>query len=238
VRGVAERWTGVFLKNITVFVALSEFAKHRFIDTGIPKRTISVIPNIAPLSDRVEDPAAGDYAAFVGRLSPEKGCDLFVSALAKIAHVKGAIAGDGHQLSSLVARATSNVAFKGWLTGKELHEFFTRARFLVLPSRCFEMCPLSVFEAMGHGKPVIVPRIGGLSEFVEDDVSGLLFTPGNSKDLAEKIDRLWQDDALVRRLGRAARQRVEQLYSEDAHYEKLMTTYKYAINACKKGEKL
>ena len=68
---------------------------------------------------------------------------------------------------------------------------------------CFEGFPIAIVEAMLHGKPVICSRIGGLPEIIEDNKTGLLFEPGNTKDLADKINFLWQKPDLCKKMGKA-----------------------------------
>jgi hypothetical protein len=66
---------------------------------------------------------------------------------------------------------------------------------------------------MSHGIPVVVSRIGALECLVEDTVDGLYFEPGNARDLAEKINRLWTDPQVCRRLGMAARKKAAHLWN-------------------------
>jgi glycosyltransferase involved in cell wall biosynthesis len=99
----------------------------------------------------------------------------------------------------------------------------------VLPSICYEGFPTILVEAMLRGKPVICSRIGGLSEIVEDGVTGLLFEPGNPNELVKKIRYLWDRPNLCRRMGRAGREKVLHQYSPQKSYERLMATYEKAM---------
>ncbi len=107
--------------------------------------------------------------------------------------------------------------------------FYQGARFLVVPSKWFEGCPLVVSEAMGHSLPVVASRIGALPEFVEERVTGLLFDPGNAVDLAQKISTLWNDPPQCRQLGDAGRRKAAQQYNEAHYYAQLMSIYGQAI---------
>ena len=100
---------------------------------------------------------------------------------------------------------------------------------LVSPSVWLETFGLAAAEAMAYGLPVVVSRIGALSELVEDGVDGLLFDPGNASDLAEKMKRLWNDPSLCSRLGAAARQKASTCWSEKRHFEKLMAIYECVV---------
>ena len=86
-----------------------------------------------------------------------------------------------------------------------------------------------ISEAMSHGLPVIASRIGGLGEFVEDGVTGLLFQPGNSQELAEKIRLLWANPELCRRLGDAGQQKARRELNGELYYQRLTAIYEQAI---------
>ena len=106
--------------------------------------------------------------------------------------------------------------------------FYQQARFVVVPSLCFEMCPLVIVESMSQGLPVIASRIGGLAELVRDGETGLLFEPDNEAELAEKIQLLWHDDALRNQLARNARKYAESEMGDDVYYERLTQIYSEA----------
>ena len=101
----------------------------------------------------------------------------------------------------------------------------------VMPSTCYDGFPSVIIEAMLRGKPVICSRIGGMPEIVDDGVTGLLFDPGDSKDLAAKIERLWTSPDLCIEMGRAGREKAVREYSPVRYYERLMNTYSRALKA-------
>ena len=71
----------------------------------------------------------------------------------------------------------------------------------------------SVLEAMSMGKPVVVARTAGMTDYVQDGVDSLTYRPGDPMDLARKVDLLFKDEALREDLGRSARQRVLKSFS-------------------------
>ena len=119
--------------------------------------------------------------------------------------------------------------FAGFLDTQKMAAFYRNARFLVLPSKWFEVCPMVIIEAMSNGLPVIASRIGGIPEIVEDGVTGVLFEPGNSEDLAEKMKLLWENPELCRQMGTAGRKKAIREYGEDVYYRRLMDVYQRAI---------
>ena len=233
--GVARRWR-LFHDNVTLLVALTEFAKRRLVDAGFEAERICVLPNMVEIGESPTDAARGRYVVFAGRMSQEKGVDTLLTAAGKLSDVPVRLAGDGPVFGQLAARKPDNAVLLGQLGGDELTAIYRRARLLVLPSKCYEMCPLVISEAMSHGLPVVASRIGGIPELVEDGVTGLLFEPGNADDLAAKIDTLWRDRELCRRMGRAGRERAISEYGEDVYYRRLMNIYQEAIRRAGTGE--
>ena len=82
-----------------------------------------------------------------------------------------------------------------------------------------EGIPIVLMEAMACGLPVVASRISGIPELVEENVSGLLFTPGNAGEAADALEKLAHDPELLNRIGKNARRRVEEAFdlAENAH---------------------
>jgi glycosyltransferase involved in cell wall biosynthesis len=104
------------------------------------------------------------------------------------------------------------------------------ARFLVLPSECYETFPLVLVEAFACGVPVIASRLGGMAEILQDGHTGLHFAPGDPADLADKADWLWSRPDAARKMGRAARATYEAKYTANANYPILMRIYEAALS--------
>lgn len=226
---VARRF-GLFRRNVSSFIALTEFAKMRLIRAGYPSRKIVVFPNLVRVPRVKADVRKGEYVAFAGRISEEKGVDCLLAAASILPDITFEVAGDGPLLPQLMAGAPENVTFRGRLNAMELEKFYRTARVLVVPSNCFEMCPTVLLEGMAMALPAVVSRTGGLPEFVSDGESGLLFEPGNSEDLASKIQKLWTDLDLAVKLGGAARQWAERECSESVYLDRLMGVYTGVLN--------
>jgi glycosyltransferase involved in cell wall biosynthesis len=102
--------------------------------------------------------------------------------------------------------------------------------FVVAPSACYENFPYSVLESFALGKPVVASNIGGIPEMVRDGETGFLVEPGDPARMAERMADLAGDRELVEKLGRNARSRVENEFSADIHYDKLMALYERVIS--------
>lgn len=104
---------------------------------------------------------------YVGRLSPEKGLHDAIEA-SRRSRVPLVFVGDGPERQSLETFATdADVQFRGFLTGDELEREWSRASFMVMPSRWPENAPLAALEALVRGKALVSTRVGGLPELHE-----------------------------------------------------------------------
>ena len=224
--------------NVSVdgYVALTEFARRKFLQGGLPADKIYVKPNFVGM-DPGKKSGEGRYALFVGRLSPEKGAHLLLSAWAKLRNTHPLIImGDGPMRgtmeSEIVARGLTNVTIRGWRPRSDVWNAMKEAAFLIVPSTCYEGFPLTVVEAFACGTPVICSRLGGLEEIVKDQHTGLHFVAGDSADLAAKVE--WADGNAKRltEMGRAARKDYEDLYTAEKNYAALMHIYQQTINVC------
>lgn len=97
-------------------------------------------------------------------------------------------------------RASPKVEFTGFLEHAKLLRLIDEVDICVIPWRDVEdlaqTYPSKVMEYLTQGKVLVAPRIAGISEMVSDGNNGLLFTPGDHKDLAAKMELSYRDPAL------------------------------------------
>ena len=98
-----------------------------------------------------------------------------------------------------------------------------------MPSEWYEGFPMTIREAFACGKPVIASRLGAMAEIIEDGKTGLLFEPGNSKELATRVRWMIEHEDQTKVMGRAARMECESKYNADTNYEILMNIYEKAV---------
>ncbi|HEX4792709.1 MAG TPA: glycosyltransferase family 4 protein [Humisphaera sp.] len=228
-RNAVARKLRLFHDNVTLYAALTNFQRLRLISAGFSADRIHVLPNMVRAAPRAPDDTAGEWVGFVGRVSREKGLHVLLRAAAALPHISFKIAGSTGPMPDLPSQAPPNVEFLGHLEPVDLPAFYRRCRMVVLCSTCFEGFPVVLAEANLHGRPVVCSRIGGLPEIVDDQVTGMLFNPGDPDDLAAKIQYLWQRPELSSLMGIAGRAKVLEDYSEQAGYERLMNIYDQAI---------
>jgi glycosyltransferase involved in cell wall biosynthesis len=222
---VLHRALKTWQHKVDGYIALTEFAREKFVEGGIPGEKISVKPNFL-----YPDPgprAAGEgYALFVGRLSPEKGILTLMRAWRSLPNIPLQIVGDGPLMGEVLSKARElnrpDVECVGWLSRNEVLEKLKGANFVVVPSNCNEGFPLTIVEALACGVPIVGSRLGGINEILRSGESGLLFEPEDADDLSEVAQRLWLNELLQRRLGDNARSQFEEKFTANRNYEILM----------------
>lgn len=228
-RSYLVRTLGLVTKYVARYVAPSQCVRQRLVDAGIAAERVDVIPNIAPLAGAAADASRGQYIAYAGRLSSEKGVETLLEAARQLPHVPVHIAGEGELYASLKRSAPGNVVFEGQLNREGIAAFYAKARMCVVPSIWHEAFGLVAAEAMAIGLPVVASRIGALPEIVDDGRTGLLFEPGDSGSLAATLERLWANPRFCRVFGSAGRDKVLREYSRDVYYRRLMRVYERAL---------
>jgi glycosyltransferase involved in cell wall biosynthesis len=229
---ITHRWLATWQNQVDIYVALTEFARKKFIEGGLPAEKIVVKPNFVH-----PDPgcSVGEkrYALFVGRLSHEKGLKTLLHAWQAVKGIPLKIAGDGPMLEEVRTFVQANklerVEVLGRCTGEKVLAMMKGARFLVFPSEWYEGFPMTIGEAFACGIPVIASRLGATEEIVEDGRAGLHFTPGDANDLAAKVEWAWMHPNAMVQMGKEARCEYEKKYTAKQNYCRLMTIYKSAI---------
>jgi len=232
----AHRSARTWVDNVTGYIALTQFARDKFTKGGLSPEKIRVKPNFVSPDPGVKE-WAGAGAVFVGRLSPEKGVKTLLEGWERLrSPVPLRIIGDGPLRQDLELiksqRSLSHVSFLGHLSHQEVQAAIKSAKFLVLPSECYENFPLTIVEAFSCGTPIICSRLGAMQEIVANEHTGLHFTPGNADELAEKVEWACNRSRQIDEMSRAARLEFEQKYTAEHNYSTLMDIYRQANPAC------
>jgi len=175
-------------------------------------------------------------AIFVGRLTPRKGhayaLEAAPSVLAAIPGFKLLFVGEGELETELRRRARTlgiedSVVFAGFR--RDIAELLAASDLLILPSES-ECLPLTILEAMASGLPVVAGDVGGVSEEVEDAVTGLLVQPRDADGLAKAIVAILGAPDHGAGLGAAGREKVEAEFSLDACISGVLRVYDELLN--------
>jgi glycosyltransferase involved in cell wall biosynthesis len=209
------------------YIALTEFAKRKFVEGGLPARNIVVKPNfVSP--DPGPGGGTGGYALFVGRLSAEKGVDTLLGAWDRLeGRIPLKIVGDGplaEQVAS-VARRRPSVQFLGYKPPRDVDALMKQASILVFPSEWYETFGRVAAEAFAAATPVVAADIGAVAELVEHGRTGLLFRPEDREHLAAQVGWFLSHPEEHNRMRREARREFEAKYTAEQNYTRLMEIY-------------
>ncbi len=145
----------------------------------------------------------------ISRLAPRKGLDLTIRAIARLKHLplRYIMIGDGEERDRLAGIARSlgiedRVDIRGFVDDREKFRLLGESDLFVLPS-LHEGFGICYIEAMSAGLPVIANGTGGQTDFIEDEVNGILLNRLDESELSGAIERLYLDPALRERIGQA-----------------------------------
>jgi glycosyltransferase involved in cell wall biosynthesis len=228
-----HRLRNTWTERVDQYIALTEYGRRMFIRGGLPAERITVKSNFVA-GDPGPQERRGTYAAFVGRLSPDKGLRTLLAAWKQLPEIPLMIAGDGPLRAELEEEARgaglANVVFKGHLSKPDTLSTIRGARFLVFPSEWPEGLPMTIAESFACGVPVLSTDIGGLPEIVSAGKTGLLFRTGDPDHLAETASSAWNNVEATGALGRAARAEYLARYTAGRNYGQLVDIYDRAIH--------
>ncbi len=222
-----HRTMRTWIEMVDVYIALTEFARQKFIQSGFPAEKIVVKPNFVH-PDPKPGEGRGGYALYVGRLSVEKGLDTLLSAWERLGkQLPLKIVGDG-PLTDQVVEASKKLGCVEWLGRKpmqEVYDLMGEATFVVFPSKWYETFGRVAVEAFAKGTPVIAANIGAIAELIEHRRTGLHFRPGDSEDLATQVEWALTHPRELAQMRYQARTEFEAKYTAQQNYRRLIDIY-------------
>lgn len=226
---LAQTWN----RQIDTYIALTEFARQKLVQGGIPADKVIVKPNFVH-----PDPGCGDgkggYALFVGRLSTEKGIDLLLAAWQELGNkIPLKIVGDG-PLADQVSAAVNRIPGVCWLGRKPMEDVYAlmkEAMFLVFPSRWYEGLPRTIIESFAVGTPVLASNLGSMSSLITPGETGFHFETGNVKDLVNQVLKAIAQVELMADMRLRVRTKFIENYMAETSYQKLEEIYLRSLSA-------
>jgi glycosyltransferase involved in cell wall biosynthesis len=211
-----------------IFVPIEKWSKLHIVHCGIDPALF----NLASHQGK------GKHLLYVGRLSAVKGLPILLESLLSLKQqhpdVILTVVGDGSDRAYLEQMTANlglmdNVRFVGYKNQAEVRKYFEETDVFVLSSFA-EGVPVVLMEAMAAGVPVVATQIAGVSELVENDVSGYLVPAGDTVSLTQSVEKLLNDCELRTKFGTAGRNKVEKEFNLNIEAQKLYQVMSKAIN--------
>jgi len=229
----AHKLAGTWQKRGALYIAVSDFAREKYIAGGFPATKIVVKSNFIHPTP-VPGNGGGGYALYVGRLSPEKGITTMLAAWKSAARaIPLKVVGEGPLAEMVVAAGQACPAVE-YLGGKPLSkvlDLMRNAEFLVFPSEWYETMGRTIMEALSVVTPVVASKIGPPESMVSPGETGFHFKPGSVAELKERLEWCSENLAQLRALRGNARKAFEAKYTGAANIETLIATYNMAKQA-------
>jgi len=227
----AHRAVRTYHRAVDTYVALTEFARGKFVEGGFPRHKLVTKPNFIQ-SDPGPGTGAGGYALYVGRLDEGKGIEVLLPAWRKVTgKYELRILGDG-LLAPLVREAAAADPRIKWLGRRPMPDVFGAmgdAAFMILSSVWYEAMPKTVVESFARGTPIVASAIGALAELVTPGQTGLHFRPGDADDLARQLQWALGNPAQLRDMRQGCRAVFDARYTSQLNLRLLEAIYRHSI---------
>lgn len=233
--GMLAHWSiGTWRRSVDRFIALSQFARNKLIEGGLPAEKLVVKPNFID-PDPGAGSGAGQYLLYAGRLTEEKGLRVLLECwrgcpglpLLKIAGV-----GPLQDEVRAAAATLPNIEYLDGRSSEEVLELMRNAAALLCPSLWYEGMPRVVIESLAVGTPVIASSIGCYPEMIADGEAGALFPAGDIAALRIRLGDLVQRRSLEA-MRIMARRCFESSYTGDQNLKLLLSIYRSVLLAGK-----
>lgn len=216
-----HRLLNTWSDKVDLYITLTKFAKDKFVEGGLPDHKIIVKPNFISTDPGIGQ-HRGNYALYIGRLSPEKGIHTLINAfqmLPQDIHLQ--IAGDGPLIEFVKQKikVNKNIEYIGSIPNQQVVEKMQDATLLVFPSEWYEGMPRTIIEAFAVGLAVVSSDLGAMSSMISHQKNGLLFKPGNASDLAQQVQWIFNHAKVREKMSRNARAEFEAKYTAERNYE-------------------
>ena len=224
------------LSGFTSIIVLSNYMKSELVTAGLEADKIHVIPPfVHGFEGPANKPVPGWDILFAGRLVWAKGIfDLFEALALTDPGLKLLVAGDGPAFESVAVRGkdlglVQRIGFTGWTDHPDMACWYQSVRVVVMPSRWQEPFGIVGIEAQSQARPVVAYDSGGIRDWFEDGVTGLLVPSGNVPALAESLDTICHDADTAAAMGQAGQRLVNERFNRDVLMNRLVDLYRQVI---------
>jgi glycosyltransferase involved in cell wall biosynthesis len=223
-------------RGLDRFVVGSRYMRDHVVAHGFDRERVSVVPLFAaPAASPPASPGERADVLFAGQLVRGKGLDTLLKAVRLTRSTDTLlVAGEGRQRREYEALCSElglehRVRFLGAVPARELTALLGRVKFLVVPSRSPETFAQVGIEAMAQATPVVAMDVGGIREWLDHGQTGLAVPAGDTRALAEAIDRVSADAVLRASFGRAAARAHAERFTPEAHLAGLEGVFEQVV---------
>ena len=198
---------------------------------GIAPPPVKVIPPFVHGFQPLPRSRPGDYHLMASRLVKRKGVEVALDA-AELVDLPLYIAGDGpmrRRVKQAARESGGKVRFMGWADRESMARLLAGARSLWLPSLWAEPFGIAGLEALAAGVPVVASQVGGVSDWLDDGMSGFLVPPGDVVALSAAAGRLEDEPGLAGEMGRAGAAGVARDFAAGPLMDKLIQVYRQVL---------
>jgi len=173
---------------------------------------------------------------FLSFVSKQKGANIAIKALHKLSNIRNIkliIAGDGEYLddAKLLVRhyhIESRTIFTGFVPNENTSQYYNAADIFIFPTLRVESFGIVIAEAMACKKPIIASNIGSIPDVIDNGVNGILFPPGDFKELSKQINRLLSDRKYSEMISQNARQKASYEFGLDRMVDETLKAFELA----------
>jgi glycosyltransferase involved in cell wall biosynthesis len=225
------------VRGAATLITVSRF-NERYLRAALPRMAVRHVPNGIAVAPRAALPPDGPVLC-VARLVPKKGIDVLLEAEALLApdfpRLRLEVIGSGERAAELAGHASrlglaDRVSWVGAAPSTRVQHALGRCSLFVLPARTLpdgdrDAMPTALLEAMARGVAVVSTDVGGISEVVRHEQTGLLVAPNDPRALAEAVARLLTDRRLAAQLGAGARALIARGFDPSRSARELLTVF-------------
>lgn len=227
-------------------IVLSSEAEEYFLQLGVYKEKIQVIPNAVNYEQfanfhttanfKQQYNIDGKVVLFVSNLQKRKGAQHLIKVIPQIIqelpNTNFVIVGEGpyrKYLENLSNRLQikNKIIFTGHLSPKKLLEAYHAADVFVLPS-AFEGLPTVILEAMASGVPVVASKVGGIPSVIQNGITGFLVNYGDMEQIAEAVTNILSSEKLAKLMGKNGK-KISKNYAWSIIYKKIEDVYREVV---------
>lgn len=218
------------LNNISKFILLTDFTKDKFENAGFKKDKLIIKPNfISKKKSIIKEISLKNDAIFLSRIAKDKGIYTLLKSWKNI-NIKLNVYGDGELLNKIKNRnKNKNCFFHGAVDRNKGIDELSKSKILIFPSEWYECMPMTILESFREGTLVLASNIGSIKSIIKNKYNGILFKPGDSNDLKEKIEWILRNPKICDTIARNALNDFNKKYTEEKNYQDLINLYNDVI---------